>query len=55
MESTHFVEPIADAVIDLGLKAALLIAFAGLAIRLLTCRHSAWSCLLWATARVTNT
>ena len=29
MESTHFVEPIASTVIDLGLKAALLIAFTG--------------------------
>ena len=48
MESTHFVEPIASTVIDLGLKAALLIAFAGLAIRLLTCRRPAWSCLLWS-------
>ena len=49
MESTHFVEPIANAVIDLGLKAALLIAFTGLAIRLFTCRRPAWSCLLWST------
>ena len=48
MESTHFVEPIASTVIDLGLKAALLIALAGLAIRLLTCRRPAWSCLLWS-------
>ena len=47
MEWTHFVEPIASTVIDFGLKAALLIAFAGLAIRLLTCRP-AWSCLLWS-------
>ncbi len=48
MESTHFVEPIASTVIDLGLKAALLIAFTGLAIRLLTYRRPAWSCLLWS-------
>ena len=48
MEWTHFVEPIASTVIDLGLKATLLIAFAGLAIRLLTCRRPAWSCLLWS-------
>ena len=48
MESTHFVEPITSTVIDLGLKAALLIAFTGLAIRLLTCRRPAWSCLLWS-------
>ena len=48
MESTHFVEPIASTVIDLGLKAALLIAFTGLAIRLLTRRRPAWSCLLWS-------
>ena len=43
MEWTHFVEPIASTVIDLGLKAALLIAFTGLAIRLLTRRRPAWS------------
>ena len=48
MEWTHFVEPIASTVIDLGLKAALLIAFTGLAIRLLTRRRPAWSCLLWS-------
>ena len=48
MEWTHFVEPIASTVIDLGLKAALLIAFTGLATRLLTRRRPAWSCLLWS-------
>ena len=48
MEWTDFVEPIASTVIDFGLKATLLIAFTGLAIRLLTCRHPAWSCLLWS-------
>ncbi len=50
MEWTHFVEPIASTVIDFGLKAALLIAFTGLAIRLLTRRRPAWSCLLWSAA-----
>ena len=48
MESTHFVEPIASTVIDLGLKATLIVALAGLAIRLLTRRRPAWSCLLWS-------
>ena len=48
MESTHFVEPIASTVIDLGLKATLIVAFTGLAIRLLTRRRPAWSCLLWS-------
>ncbi|MCY3666162.1 MAG: M56 family metallopeptidase [Gemmatimonadetes bacterium] len=48
MEWTDFVEPIASTVIDLGLKAALLVAFTGLAIRLLTRRRPAWSCLLWS-------
>ena len=43
MESTHLVEPIASTVIDLSLKATLIIAFTGLAIRLLTCRRPAWS------------
>lgn len=48
MEWTHFVEPIASTVIDFGLKATLIVAFTGLAIRLLTCRRPAWSCLLWS-------
>ena len=48
MESTHLVEPIASTVIDFGLKATLIVALAGLAIRLLTCRRPAWSCLLWS-------
>ena len=48
MESTHLVEPIASTVIDLGLKATLIVALAGLAIRLLTRRRPAWSCLLWS-------
>ena len=48
MESTHFVEPVASTVIDLGLKATLIVAFTGLAIRLLTRRRPAWSCLLWS-------
>ncbi|MXW80715.1 MAG: M56 family metallopeptidase, partial [Gemmatimonadetes bacterium] len=48
MEWTHFVEPIASTVIDLGLKATLIVAFTGLAIRLLTRRRPAWACLLWS-------
>ena len=48
MESMHLVEPIASTVIDLGLKATLIVAFTGLAIRLLTRRRPAWSCLLWS-------
>ena len=48
MEWTHFVEPIASTAIDLGLKATLIVAFTGLAIRLLTRHRPAWSCLLWS-------
>ena len=48
MEWTHLVEPIASTVIDLGLKATLIVACTGLAIRLLTRRRPAWSCLLWS-------
>ena len=52
MEWTHFVEPIASTAIDLGLKATLIVAFTGLAIRLLTRRRPAWSCLLWSATLV---
>ena len=48
MEWTHFVEPIASTAIDLGLKATLIVAFTGLAIRLSTRHRPAWSCLLWS-------